>query len=347
MAAATTIAAYAAVAGAVGGTAVAAKGAHDAKNAASNAARVQQGGYDAATTEQARQFDLGRDDTAPFRQVGTAAINQLAQLYGLGPQLQQQQLQDQQGQQMALEQAMSRVGDTDLPVNGRRIVPVGGGRYKVFYGDQEVGDLVPGGSNGRFIGNGNPIPSAAPAQVMQQQAGMPGMGTPGGMPRGGTPDYSAFFNSPDYQFARDEGTRGIERSAAARGGIASGNTLASLARFNSGLATQNYGNYTNRLSALAGIGQTSSENAAAGRYKLGANIGNNLINGAGARASGIQQRGQGLQGLGGDLLGFGGYLSSFRNPNPAGGYGSYPGALTQDQISNIFAPQNPYLPSAP
>lgn len=333
--AATTIAAIGVASSIAGGI--------QARGDAKDAARTQQRGFDASSDEQERQFDLGRQDTAPFRRVGTAAINQLAQLYGLAPAVEQQR---QQEQDLA-DHATSLVGDTELPVYGRRFVPVGGGRYKVFYGDQEVGDLLPGGKNGHFIGNGTAIPSAAPAQVMQQQASMPGMGMPGGMPRGGTPDYSAFFNSPDYQFARDEGTRGIERSAAARGGIASGNTLASLARFNSGLATQNYGNFTNRLSALAGIGQTSSENAAAGRNQLGVNIGNNLISGAGARASGIQQRGQGLQSLGGDLLGFGGYLSSFRNPNPAGGYGSYPGALTQDQISNIFAPQNPYLPSAP
>jgi hypothetical protein len=293
---------------------------------AKDASRIQQRGYDAASAEQARQFDLGRADTAPFRQVGTAAINQLAQLYGLAPDVEQQQL---QAQQMA-DQATSPVGDTELPVYGRRIVPVSGGRYEVYYGDQKVGDLVPGGRNGRFIGNGTAIPSPPPMSPM----GKTSMGPTG------TPDYSAFYNSPDYQFARDEGTRGIERSAAARGGIASGNTLASLSRFNQGLATQNYGNYTNRLAALANVGQTSSESLATRRDQLGANVGNNFISGAGSRASGIAGRSQGLQSLGGDLLGLGGYLSSFRNPGT-----SYSGGLSSDQINNIFRPQNPYLPA--
>ncbi len=344
MAAATTIAAYAAVASAVGGTALAVKGQRDAKKAAGNAARVQSAGYDAATEEQARQFDLGREDTAPFRQVGTAAINQLAQLYGLAPAIEQQQMQDQQAEQLAFEQSTSLVGDTELPVNGRRIVPVGGGRYQVFYGDQQVGDLVPGGSNGRFIGNGNPIPQpsmeSVPGFQVADKTSMRPTGTPAG--RAGTPDYSAFMNSPDYAFARDEGTRGIERSAAARGGIASGNTLASLARFNSGLATQNYGNYVNRLSALAGVGQTSSEALADRRNQLAINVGNNAIGGAGSRASGIAQRGQISQDFYNDLgVGFGRLASAFQPGGGAypGDATAYPGGLTRDQIANIFRPR--------
>lgn len=316
-----------------------------ARGDAKDAAAVQQRGFEASSAEQARQFEIGREDTAPFRQVGRAAINQLAQLYGLGPAVEQEQ----QADQMAADQQTSLVGDTVLPVYGRRIVPIEGGRYKVFYGDQEVGDLVPGGKNGRFVGNGTAIPQ--PPAAAMQKTGMRPTGTPGGRPPAGTPDYSAFFNSPDYAFAREEGTRGIERSAAARGGIASGNTLASLARFNSGLATQNFGNYTNRLSALAGVGQTSAEGLADRRNQLAINVGNNAIGGAGSRASGIQQRSAGLTGLGGDLLGFSGYLSSFRNPS--GGYRSdpsvgtaYSGGLTEDQINNIFRPQNSYLEAA-
>jgi hypothetical protein len=324
--AATTIAAI--------GVASSIAGSVQARGDARDAARTQQRGYDAASAEQSRQFDLGREDTAPFRQVGTAAVNQLAQLYGLGPAVQQQQ---QQAQQLA-DQATSLVGDTELPVYGRRIVPVGRGRYEVYYGDEKVGDLVPGGNNGRFVGNGTAIPQptmqSVPGFEIADKTSMGPTGTPGGTARAGTPDYSAFLNSPDYAFARDEGTRGIERSAAARGGIASGNTLASLARFNSGLATQNYGNYTNRLAALANVGQTSSENLASRRDQLGANTANNFIGGAGSRASGIAGRSQGLQNLGSELTGFGGYLSSFRNPGT-----QYRGGLTSGQIDSIFAPR--------
>src|SRR5262245_41030892 len=61
-----------------------------------------------------------------------------------------------------------------------------------------------------------------------------------------SPDYSNFYKSPDYTFRRDEGIRGIERTAAARGGAASGNALKALAEFNSNLAAGEFGNYFNR-----------------------------------------------------------------------------------------------------
>lgn len=47
------------------------------------AAAAQQAAAEAATAEQRRQFDLMREDTAPYRQVGSASINRLGGLYGL------------------------------------------------------------------------------------------------------------------------------------------------------------------------------------------------------------------------------------------------------------------------
>lgn len=50
-----------------------------------------------------------------------------------------------------------------------------------------------------------------------------------------------FFNDEGYKFQLAEGTKGIENSAAARGNLQSGNTLKSLAKFQTGLAAQEYG----------------------------------------------------------------------------------------------------------
>lgn len=108
------------------------------------------------------------------------------------------------------------------------------------------------------------------------------------------PDYSAFFQSPGYQFRQDEGIRAIDRSASARGQLMSGGTLRELQRYGQGLASSEFGNYANRLSSLAGIGQT----AAFGGGQLGAqaagqvgtsaaNIGQSLMAGGTAQASGI------------------------------------------------------------
>jgi hypothetical protein len=86
----------------------------------------------------------------------------------------------------------------------------------------------------------------------------------------------AFKNSPDYQFAFNEGQRALEFSNAAKGGLLSGNNMRDLTTFGQGMATQNFGNYANRLLQLAGIGQ----NAAAGQ-------GNQINNAGQAQASGI------------------------------------------------------------
>lgn len=118
-------------------------------------------------------------------------------------------------------------------------------------------------------------------------------------------DYQA---DPGYQFRLQQGEQGIQRAASARGGQYSGATLKALANFNSGLASQEYGNaYSrfntdqttrfNRDSSIAGIGQTA--NTAVGNAGTNAtnaigtagmqnafNTGQNIQNAGEARASG-------------------------------------------------------------
>lgn len=100
-------------------------------------------------------------------------------------------------------------------------------------------------------------------------------------------DSSQFFTDPGYNFARTEGQRGIERSAAARGGATGGNALRALAQFNQGLASQQYGDYYNRTAARAGVGQTTANNLATLGQNTANNIGKNLMAAGDARASGI------------------------------------------------------------
>lgn len=84
----------------------------------------------------------------------------------------------------------SLVGDRQLPTSNRTIKDLGRGYYDVSYGGNSVGVLRPGGSNGRFVGNGAPIarPLAQPIQQAgpQQLGGQPGMqlgGQQSGPPR--------------------------------------------------------------------------------------------------------------------------------------------------------------------
>lgn len=118
-----------------------------------------------------------------------------------------------------------------------------------------------------------------------------------------TGDTSGFTQSPDYNFVRSEGTRGIERTAAARGGAFSGNALRALAEFNSGLASQEYGNWWNRQAGLAGVGQAATGSVANAGTVNSQNQQQNALYAGSARASGIENQaniiGQGVNGLAG------------------------------------------------
>lgn len=109
-------------------------------------------------------------------------------------------------------------------------------------------------------------------------------------------DPSAFQADPGYAFTRSEGMRGIERSAAARGGATGGNALRALTQFNAGLADQAYGNWWNRQAGLAGAGQASAQSIGAFGQQTANNIGNNLMAAGDARASGIVGQSNALTG---------------------------------------------------
>jgi hypothetical protein len=98
---------------------------------------------------------------------------------------------------------------------------------------------------------------------------------------GNAPDYSSFYKDPSYGFAQSQGELGIERGANARGMNLSGGTLKDLSTFNSGVATQQYGNYFNRLMGLSQMGQ----NAAGGLTSATTNIAGGLGNLATGQAS--------------------------------------------------------------
>ena len=63
-------------------------------------------------------------------------------------------------------------------------------------------------------------------------------------------DPSKIQQTPGYQFAVDQGNQAINRSAAAKGMLNSGGVLAELAKYNQGMASQDYGNQVNRLADL-------------------------------------------------------------------------------------------------
>lgn len=95
-------------------------------------------------------------------------------------------------------------------------------------------------------------------------------------PRGGQPlsddAIAAFERSPDYQFARTEGIKARDASAAARGMLLSGGAQKELTEFASGLASTNFGNYFNRLLQLSQLGENAAGSSANAALTTGTNI---------------------------------------------------------------------------
>lgn len=103
---------------------------------------------------------------------------------------------------------------------------------------------------------------------------------------GAAPDYSLFREAPGYQYQLQEGQQAIERSAAARGGLASGNTLLELQRHAQGQADMGFNNYLNTLLGLQGQGVDMT--LAGMRTDLGATQADMRLGVGGARASGVE-----------------------------------------------------------
>jgi hypothetical protein len=115
-------------------------------------------------------------------------------------------------------------------------------------------------------------------------------------------DPTAFTKSPDYDFVLGEQLRGVENSAAARGGLFSGNTGRALQERAANVASGEYGNWFNRNAALAGLGQTSAQSLGTLGQNNANNVSNLLNQQGNARASGIEGQTNALTGGISDFL---------------------------------------------
>jgi hypothetical protein len=149
-----------------------------------------------------------------------------------------------------------------------------------------------------------------------------------------------YQEDPGYGFRLKRGLDAMERTAAARGGLLSGNQLRGAMEFGQDLASQEYGNAFNRyqteranilnpLQSLGGVGQTATNtltNAAgnlgagmAGAYgNLGSALSANAIGAGNARASGYMGATNAL----------------------AGGVGQYLNYRQNQQLMDLYRPVN-------
>ncbi len=282
------------VAAAMIGTAVVSAGASAySGNRAASAARE---GAEQSNDTQMAMYQQNRADMAPYRQVGTSALNQIAGMYGL-----------QQG---------VPAGPTGDVYSGA--APMSMQEFSTT--DLYTPQTATANRNPKFTWRGDNLSGPTledqyaqyTAGFENQPSGTQAM-TNAAAPTTGKADFSQFYESPDYQFAFDQGTRGTEQSLARRGLTGSGTEMKALSRFNQGLASQQFNNYKNSLSALAGIGQTATTQGANMGTQVAADVGAGQRAAGDARASSYLNTGAAISGAADNygqfrLLQAGGYI---------------------------------------
>lgn len=148
-------------------------------------------------------------------------------------------------------------------------------------------------------------------------AGMSGLKDDGSGMSGSSPDYSAFYNSPDYQFALQQGQGALDRDAAARGTLYSGGHTADAISFGQGLASQQFGNFYNRMAGLAGVGQTTANNLGQQGMQMASNIGNLNMQNASNQMNSSYNQANAWSNLAGQVGQIGGQLAGYYMNQPS------------------------------
>ncbi len=247
------------------GAGIAAVSAISSAKASKKAAGQQAAAADDATALQREQFDKQIELQEPFRQTGMAANNKLATLLGL--ELPKSAYQTADNFNAGKYLALNPDAQEYMRTSGRSA-------YDHFLDDGSRRE-------GDFWNN-------QPANARNDPAF-------GSLARDfSMADYQA---DPGYQFRLSEGEKGLQRAASAAGRSDSGRAYKDLMRFNSGLASQEYGSAFDRfqanrasklnpLQAMSGSGQTSANALGQASENYAANAGANIVGAGNARAAG-------------------------------------------------------------
>lgn len=152
-----------------------------------------------------------------------------------------------------------------------------------------------------------------------------------------------FTNTPDYQFAFQQGNRALDASLAANGQYFSGAQLQASQQFGQGLASQQYGNYYNRLLSLAQLGAGTGTSSAANTLnaansqastlgQIGASQASGTIGSANSLAGGLSGIGSNITGslLASKLYGNNSSLSAYNTAN------NYAATYSQPQMQQPY-----------
>jgi hypothetical protein len=260
----------------------------------------------AARTDETNRyiFDEQKKLQEPFRQTGLNANNRLAYLMGLST---SPNGGGSGGSAMTYEQARNQLLPQYTTTTGG---PDQYGNYPRTMEGVGASDMT---DSPRTTSIDEAGLSAAIQSLMQGQGGQ-AAGDPNDPAFGSLMrrfSMQDFEEDPGYQFRKEEGMRGVEGSAAARGGLLSGAALKAIQKYGQGLASQEYGNayqrYTgdqtnqyNRLAGMVNTGQGATNQVQNAAAQYGANTASNNAALGNAQAAGsIGQANALTQGIGG------------------------------------------------
>lgn len=312
-----------AAAGAVGGALISANGAKNAANQQANAAKD-------ANALQQYMYDQAREDQAPWRTAGTNALSQLLLRTGVSP-----------VGSSAYNNALLKTQENFDPQAYLRANP-----------DVAAAGADPWSHYTRFGANeGRQFTYNSAAQDILDQKAKADQAQQNGSFGDLTRNFTAqdFQADPGYEFRLGEGMKGIENSAAARGGLLSGAALKAAGQYNQNFASNEYQNAYNRfntnqtntynrLASLAGVGQTANSAVQSAGQNYANQAGANLIGAGNAAAAGAQRAsgyiGQGIGFAANQLTNnWGNYGSN----NPDGSY-----SATSTPVNDYYAGTQPY-----
>lgn len=122
---------------------------------------------------------------------------------------------------------------------------------------------------------------AGGASSLASLYGLPGSNNPNGQV-----NWDQFLNTPDYQFTQQQGMRALDMSAASKGMLLSGAQSRASQTFGQGLASQQFGNYFQRMLSLAGLGNSAASALAGVGTNAGIGMSNSYGNAGQASAAG-------------------------------------------------------------
>lgn len=127
-----------------------------------------------------------------------------------------------------------------------------------------------------------------------------------------------FQASPDYQFRLKQGSDSVTQNAAVAGLLHSGAALKGLSDYGQNTASAEFGNWWNRQSGLAGVGQAAANSTS----QAGQNMANQSTN---ALLTNAQTLGQSSYAKGNAMAGFYGFLNGRLNSYAQQAAGSFGG----------------------